>query len=623
MQFSNYSRASIKAVTANDSIFKSRIEACYKATIPSSIKQCRETGRIDAFKLDWKPGMDKQPHIFWDSDLVKVLEGIANILAIYPDAELEKEYDEIVSLIASAQQPDGYLNTYFTVVEPEKRWSNLFDCHELYCAGHMIEAGVAAYELLGKRELLDVVCKYADYIDSVFGEEEGKRRGVPGHEEIELALVRLYNATGNERYLKLSKYFIDERGREPNFYTEVEKTKQYKWQLERHQAHMPVREQSVATGHSVRAVYLYSGMADIATLTNDEKLFEACERLFKSITERRMYITGGIGSTFEGERFTTDYDLTNGSLMYAESCAAIGLVRFASRMLNATGNGHYAEIIERAIFNGVLCGISLKGDTFFYTNYLEVDDNTTTYNMGSKDRQPWFHCSCCPTNYCRFIPEMLEYVWSENDEEVLLNMPIANTFKSSFGELEVSGGYPYDGNISVVVKDSPKGKFSLGIRIPEWCEKYTITLNGQAITEKPVNGYIKLSVQEGDKLDCCFDMPIKIIYSNPKITNNAGRIALMRGPTVYACETIDNPNGTSNMIIDTQAGFELTTVEGLPEGTVAIKGKAIYETFPADGSLYFDKPMERTAGEFIAIPYALWNNRGSANMAVWIRQKQG
>lgn len=618
MNFKNYSSPSIKAITANDSIFKARIEACNNATIPSSLKQCHDTGRVEAFKLNWKPGMDKQPHIFWDSDLAKVLEGVANILALYPNAELEKEYDEIVSLIASAQQPDGYLNTYFTIVEPEKRWTNLFDCHELYCAGHMIEAGVAAYELLGKKQLLDVVCKYADYIDSVFGEEEGKRRGVPGHEEIELALVRLYKVTGNERYLKLSKYFIDERGREPNFYTVFE-DKKHEWLLKRHQAHMPVREQPVAAGHSVRAVYLYSGMADVATLTNDKELFAACERLFKNLSERRMYITGGIGSSFEGERFTEDYDLTNSSLMYAESCAAIGLVRFASRMLNATGDGHYAEIMERSLFNGVLCGISLKGDTFFYTNYLEMDDNTVFYNLGARDRQPWFTCSCCPTNYCRFIPEMLQYIWSEDDDEMLLNIPIANSFNGKHGNIEVCGGYPYDGNISISVKDIAKEEFTLGVRIPEWCKAYTLTLNGAAVTEKPQAGYVKLMVKRGDKIDCNFEMKVKLMRSNLKITNNAGRIALMRGPIVYACESIDNPNGISNMVIDSTSDFELVNINDLPAGTIGIKGKAFYEKPASKEALYFEEDFERKPGEFVAIPYALWNNRGTANMAVWIR----
>ena len=616
MKTRNLSLASIPEVKVNDKVFKQRIEACYKATIPSSLKQCKETGRIDAFKLDWKPGMDKEPHVFWDSDLAKVLEGVANILAIYPDADLEKQYDEIIDLIASAQQPDGYLNTHFTVVRPERRWKSLYHDHELYCAGHMIEAGVAAYELLGKKKLLDVVCKYADYIDSVFGDEEGKRRGAPGHEEIELALIRLYKATGNERYLKLSKYFIDERGRAPNFFVEVEGINDR--DVINHQAHIPVREQTDAVGHSVRAVYLYSGMADVAALTNDDALFQACERLYKSITQKRMYITGGIGSAFWGEKFTKDYDLTNSTLMYAESCAAIGLVRFASRMLNITGDANYADTMERSIFNGILSGISLSGENFYYTNYLELNDTTGFYNFGSRERQPWFHCSCCPTNFCRFIPEMLQYVWSISDDELLLNIPVANSYKNKLGEFEVCGGYPYDGKITISVKDSAKENLPLSIRIPGWCDKYTLAQNGKSVETKPENGYVKLIVNTGDTIECNLEMPVKVMRSNLKVPSNTGRIALMRGPLVYACEAIDNPNGLINMIIDKNSNFELVKVDGLPEETICIKGKAFYEQ-AQDDALYTDKTFDQIPGEFVAIPYALWSNRGDTNMSVWIR----
>lgn len=618
MNFKNYRKADITKVIPQDNIFQPRIETCYKSTIPSSIKKCYDTGRIDAFKLNWQEGMPNKPHIFWDSDVAKVLEGIANILALYPDKELEAEYDKIIDLIASAQQEDGYLNSFFTSVSND-RWKGLYMGHELYCAGHLIEAAIAAYELLGKTKLLDVVCRYADYIDSYFGTEPEKIQGIPGHEEIELALIRLYQATGNKRYFNLSKYFIDQRGTTPNYFAEVE-GKTYA-QIERFQAHKPVREQTEAVGHSVRAVYLYCGMADVATLSDDEKLFRACETLFENITRKRMYITGGIGSSFSGEIFTTDYDLSNGSLMYAESCAAIGLARFASRMFNATGDGRYAEIVEKTIFNGILSGISLQGDKFFYTNYLEVDDNTYCYNHGAKTREPWFDCSCCPTNFCRFLPEMLGYVWSSGDNELLLNIPIANTFHGELGEVEVQGNYPYDGEITIKVRSDKD--FTLRIRIPEWCKNYKFSLNGQNIEPVIELGYavFKRSWQKSDVIKCNFDMPIKVMRSNLKVTGNTGRIALMRGPLVYACETIDNPKGIANMIIKSKQNFECCNVAGLPEGTVGIKGKAIVETMTDPDELYTSQELKREEIEFIAIPYALWDNRGKANMAVWLRSE--
>lgn len=618
MNFKNYRKADITKVIPQDNIFQPRIETCYKSTIPSSIKKCYDTGRIDAFKLNWQEGMPNKPHIFWDSDVAKVLEGIANILALYPDKELEAEYDKIIDLIASAQQEDGYLNSFFTSVSND-RWKGLYMGHELYCAGHLIEAAIAAYELLGKTKLLDVVCRYADYIDSYFGTEPEKIQGIPGHEEIELALIRLYQATGNKRYFNLSKYFIDQRGTTPNYFAEVE-GKTYA-QIERFQAHKPVREQTEAVGHSVRAVYLYCGMADVATLSDDEKLFRACETLFENITRKRMYITGGIGSSFSGEIFTTDYDLSNGSLMYAESCAAIGLARFASRMFNATGDGRYAEIVEKTIFNGILSGISLQGDKFFYTNYLEVDDNTYCYNHGAKTREPWFDCSCCPTNFCRFLPEMLGYVWSSGDNELLLNIPIANTFHGELGEVEVQGNYPYNGEITIKVRSDKD--FTLRIRIPEWCKNYKFSLNGQNIEPVIELGYavFKRSWQKSDVIKCNFDMPIKVMRSNLKVTGNTGRIALMRGPLVYACETIDNPKGIANMIIKSKQNFECCNVAGLPEGTVGIKGKAIVETMTDPDELYTSQELKREEIEFIAIPYALWDNRGKANMAVWLRSE--
>lgn len=593
-----------------DPVFAERLRIWRDATIPSVIKKTKETGRIDAFRLNWKEGMPNRPHFYWDSDVAKVLEGMAYALAHRPDPELEKIYDEWVDLIVSAQQPDGYLNTYFTVVEPEDRWKRLSVTHELYCAGHLMEAAVAGYELLGKRKLLDSLCRYADHIDSIFGpESEGKRRGWPGHEEIELALVKLYRATGNERYLALARYFVNDRGTGPNLLTEEERKNQ--------QAVGTPRTMKEAYGHAVRAVYLLSGMADVARLDKDEELLAACERVFENIRTRRMYITGGIGSQFYGERFTADYDLPNGSVMYAESCAAMGLVLFCVRMFNITGNGKYMDAAERALYNGVLSGISLTGTEFFYTNYLSMDGNMPLYNMGARTRQPWFTCSCCPTSFSRFLPQIGTFLFSRRSGVVSLNIPAAceASFTLDDGtplKLRVGGSYPWDGKIPVTVETA--GHFTLELRIPDWCEKYSVTLNGQ-----PAEPRIERDWQAGDVVLLELDMPPKWYRADPRSEDDRGRVALCRGPVVYALEEQDQPCPVRELRIRTDKPVRVAPCPaGLPAGTIALSGEAYRDRFPEGGALYTAEKPKREEVPFLAVPYALWQNRKENAMAVWI-----
>lgn len=618
-----YTRPGVTDVRPTDPVFARRIQACIDGTIPETIAKTEETGRIDAFRLNWRPGMAKMPHIFWDSDTAKVLEGMAYCLAISPDPELEKKYDEWVDLIVSAQQPDGYLNTFFTVVEPEKRWSNLQDCHELYCAGHLIEAAVAGYQCLGKRKLLDCLCRYADYIDSVFGIGPGKRRAWPGHQEIELALIKLYRVTGNERYRDLAAYFINDRGTEPHVYC-MEMVKLKGQDISHfspqsyvpHQAHIPAREQKEAVGHSVRAVYFYAGMADVADLTDDTELLEVCDRLFDSIATKRMYITGGIGSTFLGEKFTKDYDLQNGSLMYAESCAAMGLVQFALRMFHITGKQKYLDVAERALYNGVLSGINLAGDRFFYTNYLEMDENLAFYGAGAAERQPWFGCPCCPTSFSRFIPQLGSFLWSVGENAIVMNIAAACHADLTMGNgkkvaVTVSGAYPYDGAVRITLETA--GDYELILQIPAWCKKYSVKVNGAECGTA-----IKRNWSAGDVVELTLDMPVMIIRANPKLTNNLGRVALQRGPVLYTLEQVDQTYPVRETILDLSRGFRLTTVEGLPEGTVAIAGEAVREIC-SDDSLYTESVPTYEKASFVAIPYALWQNRGIANMSTWNR----
>ena len=607
-----YNNLPLNAVKISDPTFAARLEKCISVTIPSALEKCDETGRLAAFTLTWKPGDEKMPHIFWDSDVAKVLEGVAYSLAISPNPELEKYYDELVDLIVSAQQPDGYLNTHFTVTEQDKRWSNLGVNHELYCAGHLMEAAVAAYELLGKRKFLDAMCRYADYIDSVFGDEkDGKRYGIPGHEEIELALVKLYRATGNRRYLNLAKYFIDARGQKPFFFRATI------WDPEVQQNYKPVREQEDATGHAVRALYLYCGMADVAAETGDEALLNACKKIFDSIANKRMYITGGVGSSFSNEAFTVDYDLPNDSRSYAESCASIALVLFSWRMLQITGEGKYADVMERAMFNGSIAGISLSGDEFFYSNYLEMNDNYMAYNSGNRVRQKWFGCSCCPTSYCRYLTQLPQMLWSVNADHLRLNIPVQNTLSLPDKEIDVISNYPYDNKITVNIRKD--GDFKLSLRIPGFAGKYAVSLNGETVETTAEAGFISFerSWKNGDSISLELDMPFEFASAHRKVTMNRGKVALTRGPLVYCCENTDQKTDVSSLLFDLNTKFTVKKIDGLNYGE-AVEFDGFTEEIPGE-ELYSTRIPAISPCRITAIPYAIWQNRGETNMAVWFR----
>lgn len=617
-----YSSPRLNEVKTEDRFFAPRIDTNHKVTIPTSLKRCHETGRIDAFKLNWKEGMSNKPHIFWDSDVAKVLEGMANALAVHKDVELEREADELIDLIVSSQQSDGYLNSYFSQLEQENRWKHLSWAHELYCAGHLIESAVAYYEATGKRKMLDAMCRYADYIDSVFGREDGKKRGYPGHPELELALVRLYHATGNARYLNLSKYFIDERGAEPNYFRQ-ENSNNSDILLKNLQAHKPLREQTEAVGHAVRAVYLYSGMADIAAETGDESLRNACIRLWESITQRKMYITGGIGSKRHGEVFGDDYFLPNDTA-YAESCASIGLVYFAARMLNLEGDAKYADVLEKALFNGAISGLSLDGDKFFYSNRLEIKaakGEVKEPDHLSKVRLPWFVCSCCPTNYCRFIPSVGQYLYSYSDDSISVNIPVQSSLDVATGKLKVESNYPWDGKIKITIERG--GDFVLRLRIPGWCRKAAFAVNGKKIKPEMESGFagIRRKWNSGDTVEYELEMPVTVMRSRTEVGNNIGKIAFQRGPVVYCLESTDNPVALSDIIVPADQKFEAFEFKGLLPGTIAIKGMAFAEKCEFGNELYSAAKVSEEKIEFTAIPYCLWQNRGPASMTVWIRSR--
>jgi uncharacterized protein len=607
-------------------------------TIPAIYHQMKTTGRLDAWRLDWQPGQPK-PHIFWDSDAGKWIEAVAYSVASQPNPEFERQVDEVVDLIEKAQQPDGYLNIFFTAVEPQNRWRNLRDWHELYDAGHLMEGAVAYYQATGKRKLLDVLSRYADHIDRKFGPREGQLRGYCGHAEVELALVRLYEATGEKRYLDLSKYFIDERGQQPNYF-DIEarergddpakfwaKTYQYC------QSHMPLREQTKATGHSVRACYLYSGMADIALETGDETLAKACKSIWDDLTQHQMYITGGLGPAHTNEGFTFSYDLPNEEA-YAETCASIALVFWAWRMFKLDPDSRYIDVMERALYNGILSGVSFDGTTFFYANPLASYPRINPYRGGLIDgfyaRSKWFECACCPPNLARLVASIGQYFYSTTGDTVYVhlynqnqaNLDVAGTTV----QIEQQTNYPWDGDIALHVSVERPTRFTLAMRIPDWCADFQLEVNGKAVSASPTKGYISVSREwsSGDVVRLRMTMPVERIVAHPNVRQDAGCIALQQGPVVYCLEQVDNGPQLANLTIPRDARLETTFDADLFGGVNVISGQAV-RTEPAEwpGGLYARQETlkpKQTPITFKAIPYCFWANRQPGEMRVWVRE---
>lgn len=581
--------------------------------------------------------------VFQDSDLAKWLEAVGYCLQTQPDPHLESIMDETIDLIGKAQLEDGYFNTYFTVAQRGKRWTNLWECHELYCAGHMIEASVAYYHATGKRKFLDICCRYADHIDSVFGYEEGKLKGYDGHQEIELALVKLYEATGCERYLKLARFFIDERGAEPYFFdAEWEKRGRLSYwhkgvcsapgnDRKHTQTHLPVRDQSVAVGHSVRAVYMYSAMADIAARTGDPGLLDVCRRLWDNVISKQMYITGGIGSTRHGEAFTFDYDLPSHTA-YSETCAAIGLIFFAQRMLLIEPKSQYADVIEKALYNTVAGAMSKDGRHFFYVNPLEVWPQASAKSPDREHvkavRQKWFGCACCPPNVARLLASLGHYIYTADENTLYVHLYIGGEAQfrmagESFG-LSQQTRYPWDGDITLRLSASVSKAFNLALRIPGWCRKAALSLNDRMVDigQYMKDGYVVFHNEwkDGDMIKLSLEMPVERMQSNPEVRANAGRVAIQRGPLVYCLEEADNGPNLHALALPADAKLTETYNRELLGGMVAIGGEALRDSVGAWGyDLY--KPYEKAyeKATLKAVPYFAWGNRKEGEMLVWIR----
>jgi DUF1680 family protein len=583
--------------------------------------------------------------VFQDSDVAKWLEAVAWSLCQQPDAELEKTADEVIELVAAAQCADGYLNTYFTVKEPNARWTNLAECHELYCAGHMIEAGVAFFQATGKRRLLEVVCRLADHIDRVFGPADHQLHGYPGHPEIELALMRLYDVTQQPRYLALVNYFVEQRGTQPHFY-DIEYEKRGKtsywntygpaWMVmdkPYSQAHLPIAEQPAAIGHAVRFVYLMTGVAHLARLSQDEGKRQDCLRLWNNMVQRQLYITGGIGSQSSGEAFSSDYDLPNDTV-YAESCASIGLMMFARRMLELEADSQYADVMERALYNTVLGGMALDGKHFFYVNPLEVRPKELKFNHiydhVKPVRQRWFGCACCPPNIARVLTSLGHYIYTPRDDALYINLYVGNQVEVAVGEetlrLRISGNYPWQEQVNIAI-DSPTAiDHTLALRLPDWCDNPQATLNGLPVVQDIRKGYLHINRrwQEGDTLVLTLPMPVRRLYGNPLVRHQAGQVALQRGPLVYCLEQADNGEALHNLQLPRDAQFTTFEGKGIFAHKVLIQAPGYKQTAAQaeQQALWnYDSPAAaRQAQTLTFIPWFSWANRGEGEMRVWVQE---
>lgn len=590
----------LKNTAVNGGFWADRQKLNREVTIHSVYDRFKDTGRFDAFKLDWKEGDPNQPHIFWDSDIAKWMESAAYIIEKKPSADLERIIDEVVDLIEKNRWDDGYFNICYTLFQPDDRFTARYD-HELYCAGHLMEAAVAYYNATGKDKFLRIMCDYADMIEKAFVTEKWAEFDTPGHEEIELALVKLWKVTGEKRYLELSRHFVDIRGTENDTYT---------------QAHMPVREQEDAVGHSVRAVYLYCAMADLAAAYGDETLFNAADKLFDSMAKKRMYITGGIGQTCVGEAFLGDYDLPETS-SYCETCADIGLILFAQRMYAIKPDRKYADIAELALYNGFLCGLSLDGKAFFYDNSIEVDltginnphDNRHRPFYPITQRLEVFSCSCCPPNVTRLIASAGELACSANEDTLWLHQFIDGEFEDGGKKIKLETAYPDDGAMKITCS----GDFRLALRLPLWCRSYTLNKDAQVSDD----GYIYLDVTDGEVICYTLDIPVRFVQANRQVRQCAGRLAVQRGPIVYCAEGVDNPLPLRGLYVDPKAPAALGKDSTLGLTTVELDGFMQKE----NDELYFDYDEELIPQKIKLIPYYAYANRGETDMLIWLTKK--
>jgi DUF1680 family protein len=614
------------AVKMTDNFWAPRIKKNHEVTIPIAFGYCESTGRVKNFEIagGLDTGAFQTIFPFDDSDITKIIEGASYSLQTFPDPELEAYVDTLIYKIGLAQEDDGYLYTNRTIAEKgygklhewagEKRWEkdNILS-HELYNLGHMYEAGVAYYQATGKRSLLDISIKSADLVDHDMGWDAFVT--YPGHQVIEIGLVKLYRVTGERRYLDLAKFFLDARGTRPD-------GEEYS------QSHKKVVDQTEAVGHSVRATYMYSGMADVAAILKDEAYLNAITKIWEDLVYRKMYITGGIGASGGNEGFAEPYNLPN-MTAYCETCASIGDIFFNHRMFSMNGDGKYFDVLEKTLYNGALSGVNIAGDRFFYPNPLE--------SGGQHERSPWFGCACCPSNVTRFIPAIPGYIYSVTDKDLYVNLFASNDADISFGKHSVKisqeTNYPWDGDVNITVNPEKEGRFNLRLRIPGWArneampgglytftgtdeEKFVIRVNGEDYNTTVTDGYASVSRKwkKGDKVELLLPMPVRTVTADSRVKEDNDKYAVQRGPLIFCAEWPDNPEGrVLDLVLDAQPELKSEFIPGLLNGTEVIKTKARQAARNLDGAITMGDYEEITL-----IPYHLWNNRGAGEMRVWI-----
>jgi DUF1680 family protein len=597
----------LKNVDITGGFWKEKQSLNQNVTAKAVYDRFKETHRFDALKCNWKEGDPNCPHVYWDSDIAKWLEGVSYIISKAPNEKLLNLAKEAIADIIANTDKDGYFNSHYLVVEKNERFTKRGN-HELYCAGHLMEAAVAYYNATGKDDFLNAMCRYADYIEKVFVKEQSATFVTPGHQEIELALVKLYKATKEKRYLELAKFFVEKRAN-----NELDKNHDIEEILKNYnQSDLPARELREAVGHSVRAMYYYCAMADLALEYDDDGLKFACERIFENVANEKMYITGGLGSSADLECFTKGYDLPT-EKAYAETCAAIAFAMFCLRMQKFGADSRYANIVERIIYNGMLSGLSLDGKSFFYANPLEIDLKFRNRNLSrpfderhpTTTRSEVFNCSCCPPNVIRFLASIGDYVYSKEDDTIFVNQFIENLANIDGNEIKIQTQYPLNGNVKILCKNPQ----NLAIRIPDWCENFEIDNNFEI---KKGYAYIKSATE----VNILFEMPVKFVCSNPKVRANSGKVAIMRGPVVYCAEALDNCGEVHDILIDINNNVALGDNEyGVPTlHTDAYR-------FATTKTLYSKchSTLEKT--KLKLIPYYAFANRGETEMLVWLLRK--
>jgi len=614
--------------------WKERLETVLTKTIPSQHVKLGEYGILGSLKLPQPPPPLRFPRhtngfsvqVFWDSDVGKWIEAASYALSHRRDADIEAKIEAIVDDFEKAQEPDGYLNCWYLDREPENRWTNLRDNHELYNAGHMLEGAIAYFETTGRRRWLDIMERYVEHIRQTFGTGSGQKRGYCGHPEIELALVKLYHLTKDKKHLDLAAYFVNERGHQGPHYYDVEREERarrgqfeqrYSYpNYEYSQSHEPVRDQHKVVGHAVRAMYLYTAMADLAAELNDEALKKACTVLWDDVMETKMYVTAGLGPSAHNEGFTHDFDLPN-QTAYAETCASVALIFWAQRMLHLDLDGKYADILETALYNGALSGLGRDGTHYFYANPLESD--------GSAERWEWHTCPCCTMNVSRLVASVGGYFISTAPDGVAFHVygGISSTREIAGTKvaLRETSNYPWTGDIKIAIDPETPAKFDVKLRVPSWAKLYTLKVNGTAVPDKPVNGYVTISRTwaKGDTIALDLPMPPERLYAHPGVIMDAGRVALKRGPLVYCVEEADNPGGSVQRLkLPRESELMATTRADLFGGAVTLSAKAKAIDTSDWHDLYRTSPPKEREATLTALPYYLWANRSKGSMVVWI-----